>query len=146
MSAYVVIAGEQPFGDSGARRVDERFRCERLAARACEAEDPRAETQVLEKPTHHGELEVRVRVDEPGQERDIAEVDVGASGRTAPFADVRNPPVVLHDRTVLDRRTGDRQHPSRVVPDHALVRRAARTGRTGRRRAPRSGARAQVGT
>ncbi len=110
--------GQQPFGDTEACGVDERFRRERLTARAREAEDPRAEVEVLQKPAHHGELEMRVRVDEPGHERDVAEVDVGAVGRTAPFADVRDAPVVLDHRTVRDRRTGDRQHPPCVVPDH----------------------------
>jgi hypothetical protein len=80
----------------------------------------------------------------PRHERNVARSTSVPAG-APPLADVGDAPVVLDHRTVPDRRTGDRQHPPRVVPDH-VVTRAARTGRTGLRREPRSGARARAET
>jgi hypothetical protein len=126
-------AGKQPLGDPGTGGIEERFGRQHIAARFRETQDPLAERQVLEESAHHRELEVGVRVHEPRHERHRPELDVRAGRRVGSRPDVRNAAFVLHDRSVLDRRTRDRNDPPRVVAFHGAITQAERTGRTGPR-------------
>ena len=67
------------------------------------------------------QLEVRVRVDQAGQERDLAEIDDVARRRpdAAPGRAERDDAAAVdRDPAVADRRLGDRQHPGGVIADH----------------------------
>ena len=76
------------------------------------------ETEFLEKPAHHREIEMRMRVDEARHEDDIAELLVaGRLGRGRVSARTNPGDLVAFDddRAVLDRRPRDRQNPVRVI-------------------------------
>ena len=86
-------------------------------------QDPRRERQPVAEARVHRVLEVRVRVDEAGEDDGVRVLD--AAPELVPRADRRDAAVLDRDRAVADRRPGDRQHPVRRE-DRAHRRVAAR--------------------
>ena len=119
--AGVGIRGDtvaNPLGESESRGVEHAGAIEHRALDAIETQDPAREVQILEKAAHQGELEVRVSVDEPGQQDGVAEVAIVAARRVDSRSDIHDPPIRDHDGAMLDRRRADGKHPSRVIADH----------------------------
>src|SRR5262249_50093379 len=109
----------QSFLDSVTRRVEQGVRIEHVASRGGETEDPAAKVEGLEEAAHRGELEVRVRVDGTGKQKDVAEVMVVARWRLFDWTDEGDASTVHRDDTVAHRLGGDGHDPARAVSDHA---------------------------
>jgi hypothetical protein len=104
-------AGGEPLAHARVRRVAQVVAGEDLGAGAGEGADPCEEVGVLEEAAEGGELEVRVRVDEAGEEDGVAEVGRRAGGRRAGGGpDVGDAPVVADGHGAVrdrGRRDGD---------------------------------------
>src|SRR6185369_2751363 len=77
--------------------------------------DPLRELTVLEEAAHRGQLEMGVGVYQPREKNGLAKLVVLSRWCTGARANVGDPAVVLDDGSVLDRRLGDGEHPTRVV-------------------------------
>jgi hypothetical protein len=109
----------EPLGHAEPRGVEQHLGGEHRRARAGERAHPVEEGELLEEAAHRRELEVRVRVHEPGEQQRVAELHVVAGRGRVSRAHVPDRPTVHRHRPVLDGRRRDRQHPPGVVADHA---------------------------
>ena len=114
-------ARAQTLGDADRRGVEQVGLAQHAGARLRERAHPLEERKILEEPPHGREVEMRVRIHEPGREDRITELFIASTRRRLDSGPDPCDAVVLHDeRAVLDRRCGDRNHPARMVP-HTLA-------------------------
>ena len=73
------------------------------------------------RPLHPRQLEMRVRVDQAGEDGDVAEILDGAAVMLA-LADRRDQVAIDRDDAAFNRRTADRKHPGGAVSDHCSAR------------------------
>lgn len=110
----------QTLDDPESRRVEEHLRRERLVAAASQLVNPVVEAKILEEAAHSRELEVRVRVDQPGEEYTLSEIAVLSVRSVRPVSDEHDASLVLDDASKLDRRTRYRDNPARAIPPHGV--------------------------
>ena len=108
-------AGLDALDDAEASGIEQRFRVHDLVPALAQLVDPRRELTILEKTAHRGQLEVRMCVDETGKQDGFAEIVVFTCRRTGARPNVGDQSAALDDGSILYRRLGDGEHPTRVI-------------------------------
>jgi hypothetical protein len=123
-------AREQPFMNTGDTRIHQRRFIEHVRAHFGEQPQPLPKRHSFEHPAQRCQLEMRVRVDETGNEdarRDILPIGVGHAGAVTDINDFR---VLDDDPPTPDGRGRNREHPLCGIRG-AAHRYGALTGRQG---------------